>query len=320
VVDTITQDGRTTDYALDVTGNRIRSWTDTALGATARVNHYDSDADSPSWTQETTTTYTRPLVGISELAGIYDSATSTVDYQITNLHGDVTATIHGTDTGLTTTQTSTEYGTPINPTDIGTTRYGWLGNDKRAADAPAGITLMGVRLYNPTTGRFLQEDPVYGGNANPYDYCYGDPVNCSDTSGMIANLPRLSRLERNHCARHPWQCSMYLSISGWAATRANRTYPEGGLQNAFRHCIWSAQLTYRLGHRNAWRWNEAHENGQWDRDSVIDRENNVWGRGVGDWARIYYPRPWQRSNALDWICKRCKELVRDGFLNLTGGP
>ena len=42
----------------------------------------------------------------------------------------------------------------------GTMRYEWLGTKERAEDAPSGITLMGVRLYNPSTGRFLSVDPV----------------------------------------------------------------------------------------------------------------------------------------------------------------
>jgi hypothetical protein len=42
---------------------------------------------------------------------------------------------------------------------------------------------MGVRLYNPTTGRFLSTDPIAGGNANPYEYCSGDPINCYDLDG-----------------------------------------------------------------------------------------------------------------------------------------
>ncbi|MFC9608359.1 RHS repeat-associated core domain-containing protein [Streptomyces niveus] len=35
---------------------------------------------------------------------------------------------------------------------------------------------MGVRHYDPATGRFLQTDPVYGGNGNAYEYCRGNPV------------------------------------------------------------------------------------------------------------------------------------------------
>ena len=40
--------------------------------------------------------------------------------------------------------------------------YGWLGTKQRATDAgTSGLTLMGVRLYTPTLGRFLTTDPVY---------------------------------------------------------------------------------------------------------------------------------------------------------------
>ena len=45
---------------------------------------------------------------------------------------------------------------------------------------------MGVRLYNPATGRFLQVDPVLGGSDNPYDYARHDPVNIFDLDGRQA--------------------------------------------------------------------------------------------------------------------------------------
>jgi hypothetical protein len=45
---------------------------------------------------------------------------------------------------------------------------------------------MGVRLYNPTTGRFLQTDPVPGGSANPYDYTGADPTNTYDLDGRCS--------------------------------------------------------------------------------------------------------------------------------------
>jgi RHS repeat-associated protein len=79
--------------------------------------------------------------------------------------------------------TADEYGTPRDTATIGQRRYGWIGTKQRAADTPGGLTLMGVRLYNPTTGRFLSVDPIAGGNANPYEYCSGDPVNCTDLDG-----------------------------------------------------------------------------------------------------------------------------------------
>jgi hypothetical protein len=43
---------------------------------------------------------------------------------------------------------------------------------------------MGARLYNPASGRFLQPDPIEGGNANSYEYCSGDPINKVDLDGM----------------------------------------------------------------------------------------------------------------------------------------
>ncbi|MEU6935005.1 RHS repeat-associated core domain-containing protein [Streptomyces sp. NPDC046374] len=42
---------------------------------------------------------------------------------------------------------------------------------------------MGVRLYAPNAGRFLSVDPVYGGNANSYEYAHADPVNNFDLDG-----------------------------------------------------------------------------------------------------------------------------------------
>ena len=42
---------------------------------------------------------------------------------------------------------------------------------------------MGVRLYNPGTGRFLSADPICGGNANAYTFPL-NPVDGYDLGGM----------------------------------------------------------------------------------------------------------------------------------------
>ncbi|MGI8807191.1 MAG: DNRLRE domain-containing protein [Acidimicrobiales bacterium] len=47
-----------------------------------------------------------------------------------------------------------------------------------------GLYKMGARYYDSALGRFTQVDPVAGGSANNYDYCSGDPVNCSDRNGL----------------------------------------------------------------------------------------------------------------------------------------
>jgi RHS repeat-associated protein len=85
--------------------------------------------------------------------------------------------------GLTSTTMADEFGNPLSPTMAGSTRYGWLGSALRAGDSPNGLMLMGVRLYNSVTGRFLSVDPVSGGSANDYDYANADPVNSRDLDG-----------------------------------------------------------------------------------------------------------------------------------------
>ncbi len=84
-----------------------------------------------------------------------------------------------------------EFGNP-QPMTLGETgnappaRYGWLGAAQRNADTPTGAILMGVRLYHPATGRFLQTDQIAGGSASAYDYCNADPVNCTDLAGTFS--------------------------------------------------------------------------------------------------------------------------------------
>lgn len=184
LVDTVTQNGRTTDYTIDVTGERVRSWTDNSTGEVVRnINHYDEDGDSPAWTQEGEGRYTRVIAGLSGMTAILDSDSAVADWQIVDLSGDVVATVHSGDEGLSSTNVADEYGRPSDSESVGKQRYGWLGSQQRAADAPSGIMLMGVRLYNPTTGRFLQVDPIYGAGCNAYEYTCADPVDKTDLNG-----------------------------------------------------------------------------------------------------------------------------------------
>lgn len=56
LVASISQGGRTTRYTLDVTGERVRSWTDTVGDKTASYrHHYDDDTDSPAGPTRATT-------------------------------------------------------------------------------------------------------------------------------------------------------------------------------------------------------------------------------------------------------------------------
>ncbi|MFE3246257.1 RHS repeat-associated core domain-containing protein, partial [Kitasatospora indigofera] len=144
--------------------------------------HYGDDSDEVRWTVEDTTqgTLTRNVSGPDADLAATTSRTGDIQLQLTNLFGSVVIT---TDTALTTPVVLDfdEFGIPQD--GQAQVRYGWLGGKQRSAEAQDGDILMGARLYSPALGRFLQIDPVPGGNASPYDYCTGDPVNCTDLDG-----------------------------------------------------------------------------------------------------------------------------------------
>jgi len=79
---------------------------------------------------------------------------------------------------------------------FGITRLNDAANDNQAGftghikDSDTGLTYMQARYYDPVIGRFLSVDPVgfmvsRPGQFNRYSYCYNDPVNCTDPTGML---------------------------------------------------------------------------------------------------------------------------------------
>ncbi|MER6302978.1 ricin-type beta-trefoil lectin domain protein [Kitasatospora sp. NPDC001539] len=154
----------------------------TWANATSKLNHYGDDSDQVRWTVEDTTlgTLTRNVSGLDGSLVATTSKTGDVQLQLTNLLGSV---VVNTDTALTkpTVLDFDEFGIPQD--GQANVRYGWLGGKERSAEALDGDILMGARLYSPALGRFLQVDPVPGGNAGAYDYCTGDPINCTDLDG-----------------------------------------------------------------------------------------------------------------------------------------
>jgi RHS repeat-associated protein len=82
-----------------------------------------------------------------------------------------------------------------------------------------GLCFMRDRWYDPSTGTFLTPDgDGYRGSSNPYIYCGGDPVNCSDPTGRLGDGGDLredfrrkerAEQERRHaiwCAQNPVEC------------------------------------------------------------------------------------------------------------------
>jgi RHS repeat-associated protein len=122
------------------------------------------------------------------------SATGDAVLQLANLHGDVSVQLELATTAATV-QRYDEYGNPLDA-PAAAAKYGSLGAYQRATDGLARCALMGVRVYDPTTGRFLQTDPVYGGNTSAY-ICPADPIGQVDTSGEL-NYRNQTKKTRNY--------------------------------------------------------------------------------------------------------------------------
>ncbi|MFJ4873336.1 DNRLRE domain-containing protein [Streptomyces sp. NPDC088757] len=206
-----TANGQRQTWQLDA-AHRFRSFkTETGSGSTwtqtaSKINHYDSDGDNPRWISEDTATGALTRNVESTGGDLTATTTKTGDtvLQLTTIHGDVALQLPLDTSKAPTALDFDEYGN--SRTGQAAARYNWLGAKQRSTETLTGLTLMGVRLYNPTTGRFLSLDPVYGGNANAYEYVTADPLNRYDLDGKWGWFKKKWRKVRN---------SRFVRWGGW---------------------------------------------------------------------------------------------------------
>ncbi|GGZ03478.1 DNRLRE domain-containing protein [Streptomyces poonensis] len=172
-------------WALDAAGRlavqttQTRATDGTWSTSSTFTQHYNGPVGNPAWTG-TGSTVSRNVTDLTGALAAVTSATGDIVLQLANIHGDI-AVRQPLDTSVAATvQHYDEYGNPSSETAA--TAYGALGSYQKSTRTLSGITLMGQRLYDPTTGRFLSVDPVYGAGPNAYGYPT-DPVNKYDLDG-----------------------------------------------------------------------------------------------------------------------------------------
>ena len=104
-----------------------------------------------------------------------------------SLRGDLVAT-SGSSGGFTAAPLTDAFGDLVNGSRQ---TYDWNGAwGYRNEALTGGLQKVGVRWYDPTVGRFLQQDPWLGSiyaplTLNAYGYCVNDPLQLVDPSGRI---------------------------------------------------------------------------------------------------------------------------------------
>ncbi|MCF6244408.1 MAG: RHS repeat-associated core domain-containing protein, partial [Sulfurovum sp.] len=150
--------------------------------------------------------------------------------------------------------------------------YGYTGRETDQED----LYYYRARYYDPTTQRFLSRDPIEfeAGDFNFYRYVGNDPVNCVDPSGLwsfdISNGLKFTKAEKE-VTRHAVEIGIWDAYKGakigedtiskvdHLIKKGILKYPVDGEADAYRHCLWSCEMTRELGKDQAKKFLDNHE-------------------------------------------------------------
>ncbi|WP_371617591.1 polymorphic toxin-type HINT domain-containing protein [Streptomyces sp. NBC_00454] len=173
-----------TSYLYDTGGNQLirRDPTSTTLNlGTDQIT-----LDTASGKVSNVRTYGAPG-GLSITRSTSTASGSTLTYQSSDHHGTGGVQFKASDLAhirRASDPFGNERGTQPAPGAWATDK-GFVGGTKEKA---TGLTLLGAREYDPTTGRFISPDPIINADNpqqwNAYAYSENNPVNKSDSSGL----------------------------------------------------------------------------------------------------------------------------------------
>jgi RHS repeat-associated protein len=162
-------------------------------GSVAARCSYTGSGDTSDLTLDSTGTVIQATLVLSG-GVVFTWRNTAAVWSFPNLHGDVAAVTDGAGVKQGPTRAYAPFGQPLTgntsgelDNSAGEFDYGWHGAAQRPVEHQSGthaLIEMGARPYDPSTGRFLQVDPIEGGTPNDYVHPT-DPVNQADLTGSI---------------------------------------------------------------------------------------------------------------------------------------
>jgi RHS repeat-associated protein len=248
-----TENGTTSRYYYDEQGNLFREGTVHAGGQFQLKASYIYDGGT--------------------LAARFDAATQTMQYYVRNGHGDITELTD--ELGQTLNTYSYDiWGNPLMTQETVPQPFRYSGE---FWDETTGLQYLRARWYDPSVGRFINEDTYEGQIDNPlslnlYTYVNNNPLKFIDPSGHTAEIPYMIDMARQagSGSQSYWDIRSQLGS-------ANKRYSNDN-NNQFKYLFGLATLTSDYGEQN------TPENAEWAKKELInmfDVNQQSWDSEVG---------------------------------------